>query len=142
MEEETFNLECSDEEVQKEFTKTADGYEPSPPEIIRLYEALAKDGSLPITWKWELGRRLPTPSQSDSESEKEEETEITVDTSGFDFDDEPASVRLTPRRTPGSSGPKGSAKKKTTNFENILASVRRQKKLELREKSRNRKDKK
>lgn len=63
-----------------------------------------------------------------------------IDTSGFDFDDEPSSVRLTPRRTPGSTGLKGSAKKKTTNFENILASVRRQKKLELREKSRSRKD--
>lgn len=67
---------------------------------------------------------------------------LRIDTSGFDFDDEPATVRLTPRRTPGSVGPKGSAKKKTTNFENVLASVRRQKKLELREKTRFRKEKK
>lgn len=64
-----------------------------------------------------------------------------VEISGFDFDDEPMAPKLTPRRTPGSLAPKGSAKKKTTNFENILASVRRQKKLEAREKSRNRKDK-
>ncbi|KAG7172496.1 PAXIP1-associated glutamate-rich protein 1-like [Homarus americanus] len=141
MEQGDFNIDCSDEEVQKEFTKTVYGIEPSPSEIIRLYEALAKDGNLSIKWKWGLGRRLPTPSQSDSESEKEELAE-KVDTSGFDFDDEPASVRFTPRRTPGSAGPKGSAKKKTTNFENILASVRRQKKLELREKSKSRRDRK
>ncbi|KAK8748192.1 hypothetical protein OTU49_016364 [Cherax quadricarinatus] len=140
MDEDAFNLQCSEEEIEKEFTNTVYGFEPSPAEIIRLYETLARDGTLPIAWKWELGRRSPTPSQSDSESEKEKEAE-KVDTSGFDFDDEPANLRLTPRRTPGSAGPKGSAKKKTTNFENILASVRRQKKLELREKSKSRKEK-
>ncbi|XP_042877461.1 uncharacterized protein LOC122256678 [Penaeus japonicus] len=138
--EESFRVECSDEEIQKEL-KNGVYVEPSATEIIRLYEAIAKDGALPIKWNWELGRRPLTPSQDDSESDREEETE-KIDTSGFDFDDEPATVRLTPRRTPGSVGPKGSAKKKTTNFENVLASVRRQKKLELREKTRFRKEKK
>lgn len=134
-----FLVECSDEEVEKEFTKTSFGYEPSTSEVVRLYEALAQDGTLNISWRWELGRRLPTPSQSDSQSEKEEEEE-KVDTSGFDFDEDTPTVRPTPRRTPGNSGLKGSAKKKTTNFENILANVRRHKKLEFREKSRSRKE--
>ena len=58
-----------------------------------------------------------------------------VDTSGFDFSDDSSSVRLQPRRTPGSAALKGSAKKKTTIFENILASVRRQQKIEAREKT-------
>ncbi|KAK3878560.1 hypothetical protein Pcinc_016814 [Petrolisthes cinctipes] len=137
--EDGFVIECSDEEMDKAFTMTVHGYEPGTAEVISMYESLSRKGNLPIKWKWDLGRRLPTPSQSDSESEKEEEAE-KIDTSGFDFDDEPSSVRLTPRRTPGSTGLKGSAKKKTTNFENVLASVRRQKKLELREKSRSRKD--
>lgn len=140
MEGDSFQVDCSDEEVEKAFTLTPNGLEPSPSEIINLYEALAKDGTLNINWKWDYGRRPPTPSQNDSESEKEE-LEEKVDTSGFDFDDELSAVRITPRRTPGTSGLKGSAKKKTTNFENILASVRRQKKLELSEK-RSRKEKK
>ncbi|XP_066983489.1 PAXIP1-associated glutamate-rich protein 1A isoform X2 [Macrobrachium rosenbergii] len=141
MNEDNFQVECSDEEVDKAFSVTPNGLEPCPSEIIRLYEAVAKDGSIPITWKWELGRRPPTPSQNDSESEKEEE-EAKIDTSGFDFDEELSTVRITPRRTPGTSGLKGSAKKKTTNFENILASVRRRQKLEMSEKSGSRKDKK
>ncbi|MPC62153.1 hypothetical protein E2C01_056236 [Portunus trituberculatus] len=69
----TFLVECSDEEVDKGFTKTSYGYEPSGAEVVRLYEALAQDGTLNLAWRWELGRRLPTPSQSDSQSEKEEE---------------------------------------------------------------------
>ena len=44
-------------------------------EVVRLYEALARDGTLNLAWRWDLGRRLPTPSQSDSQSEKEEEEE-------------------------------------------------------------------
>lgn len=52
--------------------------EPSATEIVRLYEALAKDGSLPIKWNWELGRRPLTPSQDDSESDREEEAEKYV----------------------------------------------------------------
>ena len=65
-----------------------------------------------------------------------------MEISGFDFDDEPVAPKLTPRRTPGSAGLKGSAKKRTTNFENILASVRRQRKLEAIEKNQIKKDKK
>lgn len=142
MEQDGFLVECSDEEVEKEFSKTAYGYEPSVGEVLRLYEALGRDGSLGLGWRWELGRRLPTPSQSDSHSEKEEEESEKVDTSGFDFDDDTPSVRPTPRRTPGSAGPKGSAKKKTTSFANVIANVRRHKKLEYREKSRSRKESK
>ncbi|CAL4124906.1 unnamed protein product, partial [Meganyctiphanes norvegica] len=112
---------------------TISGWEPSASEVARLYEALDQEGTLPITWYWALGKRPPTPTQEESDSEKEEETE-KVEISGFDFDDEPATVRLTPRRQPGSAGPKGSAKKKTTNFNDILASVRRQKKVEAKEK--------
>lgn len=138
----SFVVECSDEEVEKGFTKTSYGYEPSGAEVVRLYEALAQEGMLSLAWRWELGRRLPTPSQSDSQSEKEEEELEKVDTSGFDFDEDTPSMRPAPRRTPGSSGLKGSAKKKTTNFENILANVRRHKKLEFREKSRSRKESK
>ncbi|KAK7065414.1 hypothetical protein SK128_000042 [Halocaridina rubra] len=141
MEANNLRVECSDEEVEKAFTMTSFGIEPSPNDIIHLYETIAKEGSLPISWRWEYGRRPPTPSHNDSESEKEE-LEEKVDTSGFDFDDELSAPRITPRRNPGTGGLKGSAKKKTTNFENILASVRRQKKLEMSEKSRSRKEKK
>ncbi|KAG0716585.1 PAXIP1-associated glutamate-rich protein 1A [Chionoecetes opilio] len=132
-------VECSDEEVEKQFTKGGYGYEPSPGEVVRLYEAVAVEGALRLAWRWERGRRAPTPSQSDSMSEKEEEEE-KVDTSGFDFDEDTPSVRPAPRRTPGNSGLKGSAKKKTTSFENVLANVRRHKKLEFREKTRSRKE--
>ena len=59
-----------------------------------------------------------------------------VDTSGFDFSDDSSAVRLHPRRFHSSATPKGSAKKKTTSFENIVANIRRQKNIEAKEKSR------
>ena len=64
-----------------------------------------------------------------------------LDTSGFDFNDEPSNVRFTPRRTPGNAKPKGSAKKKTTDFANILASMKKQSEMALKEKNRSRRKK-
>ncbi|XP_076061120.1 PAXIP1-associated glutamate-rich protein 1-like [Oratosquilla oratoria] len=141
MSDDDFEVECSDEEIKNEFTKGMTGWEPSGPEILRLYEAIARDGTLPIAWKWEHGRRPLTPLSQDSDSEKEEKEDDKVDTSGFDFDDEPAAPKMTPRRTPGTGTLKGSAKKKTPSFENILASVRRQQKQEAKEKHKSRKEK-
>lgn len=134
-------VECSDEEVDAAFGEGQSG-ECRPLDgaaAIEAYRAVlrARAGETVLSWSCQFGRRPPTPqSFSDSPSEDEEVVLSHVDTSGFDFSDESSSVRLQPRRLHGAGGtPKGSAKKKTTSFENILASVRRQKNIEAREKN-------
>ncbi|XP_018027570.1 PAXIP1-associated glutamate-rich protein 1-like [Hyalella azteca] len=138
--EENWTIECSDEEIDQAFEEDASGncMPKSIDAIIKACESVARArANEPVlTWKSKYGRRPPTPqSLSDSPSEDEEVSNTHVDTSGFDFSDDSSAVRLAPRRTPGSATLKGSAKKKTTSFENILASVRRQKKLEATEKT-------
>ncbi|KAF2365513.1 PTIP-associated protein 1 [Trinorchestia longiramus] len=133
-------VDCSDEEIDNAFEEDASGncMPVSTQEIVQACSIVprARAGEAVLEWKSVCGRRPPTPqSVSDSPSEDEEIANTHVDTSGFDFSDDSSAVRLAPRRAPGTSALKGSAKKKTTSFENILASVRRQKKLEATEKT-------
>lgn len=127
--EEAWTVDCSDES-----NSSTNKLEPVPPtaEIIRMYEALDNNGPLPIHWKWPHGRRAPTDSSGYVEEDVEEEEETKVEEkSDFDFMDEAATPVL---RKGKASGPKGSAKKKTSSFSGILSNIKRHRQQEQMEK--------
>lgn len=49
---------------------------PAPNEVVRMFEALDSNGSLPIQWNWPHGRRAATDTSSIIEEDDEEEMEI------------------------------------------------------------------
>ncbi|XP_026289460.1 PAXIP1-associated glutamate-rich protein 1 [Frankliniella occidentalis] len=107
---------------------------PPPSERVRLYETLdSTNGPLPIQWNWPHGRRAPLDSSGFIEEDDEEEESIKIEEkSDFDFDfDESATPIL---RKGKASGPKGSAKKKTSSFSGILSNMRRHRQQERMEK--------
>lgn len=48
---------------------------PPPGELIKMYEALDKNGPLPIQWNWPHGRRAPTDTSGFIEEDDEEAIE-------------------------------------------------------------------
>ncbi|KAJ1520242.1 hypothetical protein ONE63_004450 [Megalurothrips usitatus] len=126
-----WTVDCSDNEE----TGSSNKSEPVPPpsEIVRMYEALDSNGPLPIQWSWPHGRKAPTDDSAfNFEDDDEEEMETKVEEkSDFDFMDEAATPVL---RKGKASGPKGSAKKKTSSFSGILSNMRRHHQQERMEK--------
>ncbi|XP_063235775.1 PAXIP1-associated glutamate-rich protein 1 [Bacillus rossius redtenbacheri] len=121
-EETNWRIEASDD----------DSYEPSPEEIIELYDTLEAEGVLELEWQCP-GRRPPSPAQNEFLQEEEEDLELKPEEkSDFDFKDEMSAPSFTPRRVEG--GPKGSAKKKTTSLDGILSNMRRHRQMEEMEK--------
>ncbi|NP_001090331.1 uncharacterized protein LOC779241 [Xenopus laevis] len=122
---------CSDEEVEE-----PDGWIPPPEDIKRLYELLAKEGTLPLQVDMLL-RRPPTPEpdslddESDQEGEEEEDEQETPNVpTEFDFDDEPVTPKnslLDRRRTPGSTG---RSHKREARLDKVLSDMKRHKKIE------------
>ena len=128
--EEKWSIDCSDDEGKSSSAKL----EPVPPpnKIVELFEALNSNGPLPIKWSWPHGRRPPTVSSSLVEENDEESMEEKIEEkSDFDFMDEAATPVL---RKGKASGPKGSAKKKTSSFSGILSNMRRHRQQERMEK--------
>ena len=82
---------------------------------------------LDLDWK-NPGRRPPTPVVEDKPEEANlPEVEENKD---FDFEEEGAGGLVTPqRRTPGSAL-KGSARKQTTSFNNVLSNMKRHREIE------------
>ena len=83
-----------------------------------------------LKWK-NPGRRPPTPEAVESRKEETESYEQEVENKDFDFDAEDfsGSVVTPQRRNPGSEL-KGSARKLTTSFGNVLSNMKRHRQLE------------
>ncbi len=135
-------------------------WRPDPNDVAALYGGLeAMGGVLPLKWSWPQGRRRPPTPGEDEEYETDEEQQgDSVEAKGaggagqavaamsgsaggggaagggFDFDeDEDLSGpgKLTPRRPLGGQRElKGSAKKKTTDFKNIISNIQRHKQMD------------
>uniref|UniRef100_A0A182NSS0 Uncharacterized protein n=1 Tax=Anopheles dirus TaxID=7168 RepID=A0A182NSS0_9DIPT len=92
---------------------------PSPEELETAYAALEKGTyNLELNWKCP-GRRAPSPAKKDEPKVAEViDKETAAKNKEFEFMDD---VALPQMRVRGqTSGPKGSAKKKTTNFAGVL----------------------
>lgn len=127
-----FILGCSDEEKYG-LKDCMDDWEPSPEEIVELYEQIAREKILELEWQCP-GRRPPTPLNSlDSQnSQDENSSEIKEEeNTDFDFKDEMSQLRLSVRPTGEHLGPRGSAKKKTTSLDAILSNMARHRKLDM-----------
>ncbi|NP_001121301.1 uncharacterized protein LOC100158385 [Xenopus laevis] len=122
---------CSDEEVEE-----PDGWIPPLEDIKRLYELLAKEGTLPLQVDILL-HRPPTPEpdslddESDQEAEEEEEEQdMPLVPTEFDFNDEPVTPKnalIDRRRTPGSTG---RSHKREAQLDKVLSDMKRHKKIE------------
>ena len=108
---------------------------PSPAEILKLYELLEKQGHLDLEWRCP-GRRPPSPAQPEAlPTQEEDEGEDTSAGLDFDFEDEAGSapsVINTPqhRRPPGVDGLRGSARKKTTSLDSVLANMKKHRQID------------
>ena len=107
---------------------SAEPWLPPPDRIIELYEKLAaeaeagKPAVLDLQWKCPGRRPPPQEQEEQQEAEEKEVAKPETKTNHMDFEDEDEAVPFatpTRGRTPG--GPKGSARKKTTSLDNILA---------------------
>ncbi len=134
-----------------------DAWRPSAVEIVTLFGSLeaTRGGVLPLEWHC-AGRRPPSPA-SDEEYASDEDNGRSAATAtagaaatasaapgapadgasdksimDFDVDADESTARLvTPRRAPiGSRELKGSARKKTTDFNNILNNMKRHRQLD------------
>ncbi|XP_058819192.1 uncharacterized protein LOC131682038 [Topomyia yanbarensis] len=97
---------------------------PSPEELEDAYAALENGTySLELNWKCP-GRRPPSPVQKDEPKVAEVvEKESPTKNKEFDFMDDVALPQMRVRTQ--NSGPKGSAKKKTTNFAGVLDQMKK-----------------
>ena len=131
---------CRDKEVYKE-TGCVEGklkWGLKPAEADKLYHQIIAhpQGIIPLRWACP-GRRPPTPSdEEDLESEEDEGEDEDKDTGAnaandFDFEEDAPPSALTPRRpAPGSRELKGSARKKTTSFSNVISNMKRHQKMD------------
>uniref|UniRef100_A0A182Q6R5 PAXIP1-associated protein 1 n=1 Tax=Anopheles farauti TaxID=69004 RepID=A0A182Q6R5_9DIPT len=92
---------------------------PSPEELENAYSALEKGTyTLELNWKCP-GRRAPSPLKKDEPKVAEViDKEAAAKNKEFDFMDDVAKPAMRVRGQ--TTGPKGSAKKKTTNFAGVL----------------------
>ncbi|XP_044755852.1 PAXIP1-associated glutamate-rich protein 1 [Coccinella septempunctata] len=117
MSEESFNIDCSDDELREVQTS----WEPSPEKIEKLYNIIER-GEIPeLQWK-SPGYRMPTPERK--EQNEENKTVEIENKSDFDFMDEMGTPKLKIRNK-GEETLKGSAKKKTTSLDGVLSNMRR-----------------
>ncbi len=146
---------CDDEAVYRETGKEKgqlgpDKWRPEVTEVIALYGGLeAMGGILPLKWNWPAGRRPPSPGEDEEYETDEEEAAAAAehgegggkgaeDTAaggaGFDFDEEEdadETGQITPRRPLGGQRElKGSAKKKTTDFKNVISNMQRHRQMD------------
>ncbi|XP_073685002.1 PAXIP1-associated glutamate-rich protein 1 [Garra rufa] len=134
--EEDWEIPYSDEEMED-----PKNWMPSPEEIKRLYQILAKGEMLELKWE-PLPRRPPTPPRTpsperdgdDSQDDKQEDDQLKELTpTEFDFDEEqtmatPKNSFLNRRRTPGSSG--RSTVKREARLDKVLSDMKRHRKME------------
>ncbi|KAK2877006.1 hypothetical protein Q8A67_021102 [Cirrhinus molitorella] len=134
--EEDWEIPYSDEEMED-----PKNWMPSPEEIKRLYEILAKGEMLELKWE-PLPRRLPTPPRTpsperdgdDSQDDKQEDNQSKdLTPTEFDFDEEqtmatPKNSFLSRRRTPGSSA--RSSVKREARLDKVLSDMKRHRKIE------------
>uniref|UniRef100_T1E7R8 Putative ptip associated 1 n=1 Tax=Anopheles aquasalis TaxID=42839 RepID=T1E7R8_ANOAQ len=97
---------------------------PSPEELDAAYSAMENGTyTLELTWK-NPGRRAPsTREKGRTESERSGGQESSSKNKEFDFMDDVAPAQMRVRGQ--NSGPKGSAKKKTTNFAGVLDQMKK-----------------
>ncbi|XP_055547918.1 uncharacterized protein LOC129731718 [Wyeomyia smithii] len=97
---------------------------PTPEELESGYIAL-ENGTFPLELNWKCpGRRPPSPVQKDEPKVAEVvEKETPTKNKEFDFMDDVALPQMRVRTQ--NSGPKGSAKKKTTNFAGVLDQMKK-----------------
>lgn len=130
-----WEIGCSDEEAfELTDEKTARNWEPSPEEIVELFDKLDKGEILQLDWQCP-GRRPPTPDDAnDSQNNNHDEASELKheEKSDFDFEDDMAQLRLSVRKS-GNVEPRGSAKKKTTSLDAILSNMARHRKLDMME---------
>ena len=139
-------VECSDEEVYKSTAgcskKGSLKWNLSSRDALRFYGQMEShpEGVVPIRWQCP-GRRPPTPSDEEYTSEGDDEEENSeaappnpgVDKSmDFDFAEDTPASSLTPRRPISGENRelKGSARKKTTNFNNVIANMNRYRQID------------
>lgn len=128
--EEDFELTCSDEEMS---IKDGVDWEPKPEEIIELFEVLDSNKILPLDWECPERRPLTPVDNFDQKYADDGNAEELIDQSGFDFEDESSPMKIPVRPVGSDAGPRGSAKKKTTNLDDILSNMARHRKLDMME---------
>ncbi|KAK2161558.1 hypothetical protein NP493_1576g00018 [Ridgeia piscesae] len=126
--------ECSDEELYN-YSGEKGVWQLSPPEILSLYEKLAKGETLELEWKCGE-RRSPSPEQVPVVEEvvpvvEEKPEEVKVSVPEFDFDEVKEEERIiTPRRTPGSSKAPRSAQRRVASMDKIMGDILRRRKMD------------
>ncbi|XP_058451400.1 uncharacterized protein LOC131430426 [Malaya genurostris] len=101
-----------------------DSLVPTPEELDSMYVAL-ENGTFPFELNWKCpGRRPPSPVQKDEPKVAEVvEKDTPTKNKEFDFMDDVALPQMRVRTQ--NSGPKGSAKKKTSNFAGVLDQIKK-----------------
>ncbi|XP_026764257.2 PAXIP1-associated glutamate-rich protein 1 [Galleria mellonella] len=136
LQEDDWELPCSDEELSKAGVIIGKSWMPDPTELEELYKNIEKSGTLSLEWKCP-GRRAPSPVPVSKANQPEMPVSpVREEKSDFDFMDEVNSLNLRVRRE-GEDTLRGSAKKKTTSFDGILSNMIRHKRIEQMEKQAN-----
>ena len=134
---------CSDEEVYTSTgcPKGSLKWTLSSRDALRFYGQMEShpEGVVPIRWQCP-GRRPPTPSDEEYTSDGDEEEQAATDPNpggpdksmDFDFEEDTPTSSLTPRRPISGANRelKGSARKKTTNFNNVIANMNRYRQID------------
>lgn len=131
-----WQVQGSDEEKYDPGKKGNGAWCPLAEDIIKLYEALAKEKVLKLQWKCP-GRHLPKAEKSQEDVEMKEDVKPEpveqpkvdskqVQSTEFDFDDDDIGTtpKVTPQRLPGNRTPR--TQKKVATMDKILQDVMKQ----------------
>lgn len=136
-EDEEWSVPHSDEESYS-YSETSGGqsaWEPSPADIIQLYQVLGSKGILDLEWQCP-GRRSPSVHSNESESIDKrpmdsEDNNKNFEPNEFDFEDEgppeSSSPQITPRRR---TTPANSAQKRIARLDKVMFDIRRYRKMD------------
>ncbi|XP_015921007.1 PAXIP1-associated glutamate-rich protein 1 [Parasteatoda tepidariorum] len=126
-------INCSDEELVST-SETQESWEPSPQEILNMYEILESNSVLELEWRCP-GRRSPSVNSNKSDllekgSISDEDSNKQVEPNEFDFDDEFGSERPSLKLSARKRNNATSAQKRVARLDKVMFDIQRHRKLD------------
>ncbi|KAG8181092.1 hypothetical protein JTE90_016605 [Oedothorax gibbosus] len=127
-------VDCSDDELANEAKESGDMWEPTPSEIMTMYELLESKGVLEFEWQCP-GRRSPSVNSTQSDllekgTASDEDNKAEAEPNEFDFDDEFAVDKPSPKISPRKRAQATSAQKRVARLDKVMFDIQRHRKLD------------
>ncbi|KAF8772962.1 PAXIP1-associated glutamate-rich protein 1A-like [Argiope bruennichi] len=130
-----WSINCSDDELSTAAKDSNDMWEPSPEEIISMYEILESKGVLEFEWQCP-GRRSPSVNSMKSDlmdkgPASNEDSKLTAEPNEFDFNDEFSTEQFSPKISARNRAKQAtSAQRRVARLDKVMFDIQRHRKLD------------